>query len=211
MNRRGFVRALAAVPAVPALIAQQPGPAQPAPGIPQNSTLPVPPPTTAASEISKLESSVPDEAAEMMPHFFTQPQFAALRKVCDIIMPSIEGKPGALVAKAPEFLDFLVGQSLADRKDVYRSGLDALNNQAQKRFSKSFADLDAAQADALLAPLRAPWTYETPTEPVARFLRVAKAEVRTATANSHEYLQAFSGGGGARRGGGGGLYWYPLD
>lgn len=210
MHRRGFVRALAAVPAAPALIAQQTGPAQPAPGIPLNPTQPVEPPRAAAMELPKLDPSVPDEAAEMMPRFFTQPQFAALRKVCDIIMPSGEGRPGALDAKAPEFLDFLVSESLADRQEVYRAGLDALNANAKKRFNKAFADLDPQQADELLAPLREPWTYDAPADPVGRFLRVAKAEVRTATANSREYLKAASAGAGERRMGGG-IYWYPLD
>jgi hypothetical protein len=210
MHRRGFVKALVAVPAAPALIAQQTGPAQPAPGIPLNPTLPIQPPRSAAMELPKLDPSVPDEAAEMMPHFFTPLQFAALRKVCDIIMPAVDGKPGALAAKAPEFLDFLVGESLADRKDVYRTGLDALNGHAKKRFNKAFSDVDASQADELLASLREPWTYEVPPEPVARFLRVAKVEVRTATANSREYMKAQSGAGGERRIGGG-LYWYPLD
>lgn len=205
-------------PAVTALVAQQqqvtpqqPGPAQPAPGIPLNPTQPIQPPgRTAAMEMVKLDTSIPDAAAEMLPHFFTPAQFAALRKVSEVLMPPANGHPGALEAKAAEFLDFLIGESPADRKEVYRAGLDALNAQAKKQYSKTFAELDTSQCDALLAPLRQPWTFEIPTDAASRFLRVAKQDVRTATINSREYLTAAGAGAGARRGGGG-LYWYPLD
>jgi hypothetical protein len=81
-----------------------------------------------------------------------------------------------------------------------------LNTQANSKFGKDYGFLDASQATILLAPLSRQWTFEEPSDPVARFLRVAKADVRTATTNSREY-----GGAGARRFGGGGQYWYPLD
>jgi hypothetical protein len=157
-----------------------------------------------------LTPSVPDVAGEMMPHFFTPAQFSALRKVSDLLMPSANGTVGALDAKAPEFLDFLIGDSLADRKQVYQAGLDALNQQAMKQFKKPFGELEAAQADVFLAPLRRPWTFDEPADPVAAFLRAAKQDVRTATVNSREYSGGGSAGGG-RRFAGGGLYWYPLD
>jgi hypothetical protein len=146
----------------------------------------------------------------MIPKFFTPSQFSALRKVSDLLLPAMNGSAGALDAQAPEFLDFLIGESPAERKHVYVAGLDALNRESTKRYSKQFADLDATQADALLAPLRQPWTFEDPADPIAAFLRVAKQDVRTATVNSREYGAANANGGG-RRTGGGGLYWYPLD
>ncbi len=145
----------------------------------------------------------------MTPRFFNAQQFAALRKLCDILMPPINGLPGALDAKAPEFLDFLIGASPADRQQVYRGGLDALNAQAAKQFKKPFAEVNETQVNILLAPLRQPWTYEPPSDPLARFLREVKQDVRTATMNSREYATAGSTGG--RRGGGIGQYWYPID
>jgi hypothetical protein len=201
MRRRGFVKALAAIPAAPALLAQQAAPA-PAP-----AAAPARPPS---DELPVLTPSVPDVAADMMPRFFTPAQFSALRRVSDLLMPAMSGAAGALDAKAPEFLDFLISESPADRQHVYQAGLDALNQQSAKRFNKPFADLDAAQADGFLAPLRQPWTFDEPADPIAAFLRAAKQDVRTATVNSREYSSAATPGGG-RRFGGGGLYWYPLD
>jgi hypothetical protein len=213
MERRGFVKALAGASAVPALIAQQPPPpgvpANPAPGIPQNAAQSVEPPARAAVELPKIEIAIPDVAADPMPHFFTPQQFSAFRKLCGILMPSTKSAPGALDAKAPEFLDFLLSESSEDRQQAYRAGLDALNSQANKQFKKPFADLDDSQADTLLSPLRQPWTYEAPADPLARFLHAAKQDVRTATVNSREYSAA--GAATSRRAFGGGLYWYPLD
>ena len=121
----------------------------------------------------------------------------------------MNGAPGALDAKAPEFLDFLLSQSPADRQQLYRIGLDGLNAQARKRFTKAFTDVDASQAAMLLAPLREPWTYDVPVDPVAAMLRVAKDDVRRATTNSREWNLASIAG--RTRAGGGGLYWLPID
>ncbi len=205
MKRRRFFKALAAVPAGSALLAQQPAVNQSAPGVPLNPTRGAQPPGNAAPEdLPKLEPTVPDDAADATQRFFSAPQFAALQKLSDLIMPAMSGSPGALAAGAPEFLDFLIGDSNADRQHIYRTGLDGLNAQAKKQFSKAFGDLDTTQAASLLTPLKQPWTYEEPADPVARLLRVAKIDIRTATLNSRE-------AGSGRRFQGSGLYWYPLD
>lgn len=210
MKRRRFVKGVFAVPAAATLaVAQQPSPAPsaPPPATP-NSARPVEP--SPAADSSQLEYTIPEHAAQAPQRFFNPQQFAALRKLGDIIMPRINTVPGAIDARAPEFLDFLIGESPAERQQLYRAGLDALNAQAKKRFDKAFAEVDATQAAALLAPLKEPWTYEPPADPLARFLRAAKSDIRTATMNSQEYANA-AGSGGGRRGGGMGQYWYPID
>jgi hypothetical protein len=106
-------------------------------------------------------------------------------------------------------MDLLIGDSPLDRQQLWLSGLDALEYQSQSRFRKAFADTDAVQADTLFAPLHQPWTYEPPSDPVARLLAAAKEDVRTATFNSYERNLAASGG--TRRRGGGGLYWLPVE
>ncbi len=196
MKRRKFIQTIAAAPAVPAIAAAQ----QPAAS--GSAARP------AETEVPRLEVSVADQAGEMTPRFFAAAQFAALRKLSEIIMPPIKGAPGAIEARAPEFLDFLIGASPAERQQLYRTGLDLLNANARKQFAKTFAEVDAAQAAKLLAPLRESFTFDPPADTLARFLRAAKADIRTATMNSREYASAAAGG---RRGAGVGLYWYPLD
>jgi hypothetical protein len=210
MKRRRFFKTLAAVPAGSALLAQQPAPTQSTttqsgPGVPLNTAVGTQPPGRAASEdLPKLEPTVADGAADALPRFFSGAQFAALQKLSDLIMPAMSGSPGALAAGAPEFLDFLIGDSDSDRQRIYRAGLDGLNTEAKKQFNKAFGELDTRQAGGLLSPLTQPWTFEEPADPVARFLRVAKIDIRTATLNSRE-------AGAGRRFQGSGLYWYPLD
>jgi hypothetical protein len=92
---------------------------------------------------------------------------------------------------------------------LYRTGLDGLNAQSRRRFTKPFAELDTEQAEELLAPLRARWTNQPPTDPVARFLLAAKLDIRTATLNSLEWNAAAKPG--VRRAAPVGLYWYPID
>ena len=196
MKRRRFVQSLIAAPAVPAVL------------IAQDSTRPVPPPI--APTAPKLETAIADDAGNTVTHFFTPPQLAALQKLGDIILPSINSAPGAAEANAAEFLDFLIGQSLEERQQLYRSGLDWLNTQAEKHFGKPFANLDTPQAGTLLGPLREAWTFDPPADPFTRFLREVKQDIRTATMNSREWVTA-AGATGGRRSGGIGLYWYPLD
>ncbi|HEX4950483.1 MAG TPA: gluconate 2-dehydrogenase subunit 3 family protein [Blastocatellia bacterium] len=193
MKRRRFIQTAAAAPAI-AIPATAPA-AQPAAQRPQ-------------AEAPKFELSPLDAVGETTTRFFSAIQLATLRRLSDILMPAMNGMPGALEAGAPEFLDFLIGASAADRKQLYKNGLDTLQTQAQKKFGKAFADLNETQANELLAPLRKPWTYNPPTDPFERFLREVKADVRTATINSREYSTAGSAG---RRGGGMGQYWYPID
>ena len=197
MKRRRFIQALAAAPAAPTLLAQAPPAPSVAKAIPNSGND------------TPLLYATPDAAAEPVLHFFTAQQFAALRKLSDLLNPPMNGVPGALEAKAPEFLDFLLSQSAGDRQQLYRMGLDGLNAQSRKRFTKPFADVDASHAEVLLAPLREPWTYEAPADSVGAMLRAAKDDIRRAITNSREWNLASAAG--RTRGGGGGLYWLPID
>lgn len=201
MKRRRFIQAMAAAPAivlpvVPIAPAQQ--------STPSAAAVPRP-----ADDAPKLEYSALDSAGEIQQRFFTLAQFAALQKLCGLLMPPIKDAPGALDAQVPQFLDFFISESPAERQQLYRGGLDTLNAEAAKRFNKSFAELNAAQAGELFTPLRQAWTYEPPTDPFARFLRTAHQDIRTATINSQEYNAANMAAG--RRASGVGQYWYTIE
>jgi hypothetical protein len=161
-----------------------------------------------------------DASAAPAPSFFTAAQFGALRRLGNLLAAPRDGFPGAVEAKAPEFLDFLIGVSPADSQQLYRNGLDALNAQALKQFKKSFADLDDAQADAVIRPLLVTiaWEKEMPSDPVKHFVAQAHQDLQTATRNSREYATATSTSGrraGGRGfggfGGGAGSYVLPID
>jgi hypothetical protein len=179
-------------------------------------------------------ATVPDEVAIGDAHFFTRQQFATLRQLCVLMMPALNGYPSAVDAGVPEFLDFLVGDTPAgqqqsyaaalagsaparqvvtgsmDRKQMYAAGLERLESEARQRFSKSFAALDPAQADALLAPALAPWMADhPPRDPFQRFINVVHLDIRTATMNSAAWSDAAVAAG--ERAPGIGSYWSPID
>lgn len=214
MKRRTFLSTVAAAPVVAApVLAQTPVQQPPAP-TPAAPAAPSAPPLqqqpAAATETVRLEPVGHDAAGETVPHFFTAVELATLSRLSDVLMPALNGRPGALDADVPEFLDFLIGQSPVERQAIYRKGLAGLEQQAQARFKKAFATLETAQVDTLLAPLRQPWTFIPPADPIARVLREAKADVRTATMNSRAW-NAQGAAGGGRRAGGMGQYVYTLE
>jgi hypothetical protein len=165
-------------------------------------------PALFAQAIARLDTAATDAVGKPVPRYFSAPQLAALRQLSDIILPSIAGAPGAREAGAPEFLDFLIGESPPASQTLYRSGLDALNTRANAQFSRAFAALDGTQADALLAPLREPWTWEEPSDTFAAFLRQAKSDILTAALNSREWITAAQRN---RGGAGNGTYWLPPE
>ncbi|HMX29527.1 MAG TPA: gluconate 2-dehydrogenase subunit 3 family protein, partial [Blastocatellia bacterium] len=112
MKRRKFIQTLAAAPAI---------------AVPASLESTAQAQTGAAQETPKLETASLDAAAETTPKYFSAAQFAALKKFSNIILPPLNGMPGALDAGAPEFLDFHISKSPADRQQIYKGGLDTLN------------------------------------------------------------------------------------
>ena len=212
MQRREFVKAIVAASAAsvsaPAALAQQaeklpaPVPKAPAPepwmrGLLEAKPLPMTP-------------LVADAIARSDARFFSDIQTATLRRVCELFQPAHKGSPGALEAGTPEFLDFLIGASPTDRKDMYRSGLDRLEADAQQCFHKSFADVDAAEADQLIRPWLRTWMSDhPPAEPHARFINLAHVDIREATMNSQAWADAAHAAG--RPTPNVDLYWNPVD
>ena len=194
MNRRTILKSIVAAPAAAALQAQ---------ARPQNTA----PKNTPTDDTLKVETTVPDATADPVARFFTREQFAALTRLSEIFESPSPQTPGARDARSAEFLDFLLNQSPAPRQTLYRVGLDRLNSDSAQRFNQPFAALDSRQADTVLSPLRRPWTYEDPSDPLEHFLREAKADIAQATRNSYEFISAASK---RSRNSGLGEFWYPL-
>jgi hypothetical protein len=188
------MQAIAAAPAAPAVLAQQPA-RPPSPGQPPKA----------------LADTHGDTVADPVPRFFSATQLASLRALSGLLLPAFGGNPGALDAGAPEFLDFLIGESPAERQHLYRTGLDLMNTLAQKQFGKAFASLDAKQMDSIIRPLLVPvpWPYDPPKDPGRHFVTTAHEDIRTATRNSREWAAAAAAAG--KRVAGAQLFWNPID
>lgn len=194
MKRRSVLQTLAVLPAAPLLKAQQP-------------TIPPKPSPAAVEEIPVIESTIPDMAGMTVPTFFSPVQLATLRRLSEIIAPAINGVPGAKEARAPEFIDFYIGESPVERQEIYRKGLNELNHRAQDEFHLSFAQVNGEQATKLLAPLCTPWTAKP--DQFTGFLRTAKQDILQAAQNSYEWVRIMSKR--VRSAGGLGMYWFPIE
>ncbi len=205
MLRRDFVRAIVSVGLLPkALLAQQtanPAPPPPAPvpwtlGLNPETPLPI---TEAADAIAETTAS-----------FFTPTQLATFTRFCNLLLPPLDNKPGALQADTPIFLDFLIGSSPEARKKLYRGGLDWLDAEAKNKYKLPFGQLDVTQAGALIKPWLRTWmTDHPPTEPHADFINIAHEDIRVATLNSKVWDDAAVAVG--QDWVTGGLYWSPIE
>jgi len=187
MQRRRFFQSVAtAAAAAEAVPAQQPAPA-------------------------KIATVAPEAAAAATTRFFTTRQFATLKHLSNLLLPPANDRPGAIDAGAAEFLDFLIGVSPQPRQQLYRSGLDFLDTESRRLFQKPFPEISDDQADKILRPLLAPWTYDLPVNPRQRFVTEVRADIRTATNNSKEMSQVASSSRRRRGPGGSAPYWFPID
>jgi hypothetical protein len=214
MQRRDFVKAIvaASVTAKTALGQQTGTPIAPS-TLPPTQTAPGPVPWMRGLIEAKplpITPLVPDAVAHTNAHFFSDQQMATLRRLSEILMPPLKNYPGATDAGTPEFLDFLIGASPADRQQMYQSGLDRLDGEAKQHFGVAFAAVDKQQADQLLRPWLRTWmTDHPPIEPYAHFINVAHSDIRTATINSQVWSEVATASG--QRTPDMGLYWFPVD
>ena len=212
MRRRDFVKTLmAASVSAASAVAQQKAP--PVPPSPKAAPAPGPVPwMRGLMEVKPLPITplTPDAFAETDTHFFNERQTATLRHLCEILQPPYKGYPGATEAGAPEFLDFLIGASPEVQQHIYQSGLDRLDSDAKQKFSKSFSDLDAQQADQVIRPWLRAWVNEhPPTDPYEYFISTVHVDIRTATVNSQAWADAAKKAGEQTPNVD--LYWYPID
>jgi hypothetical protein len=204
MLRRDFVRAMVSVGLAPRLLSQQT--TSPAPPLP----APVPWTLGLNPETPLPQTEVADGIATTEQRFFSAVQMATLVRLSDVLLPPIGEKPGALQAGTPLFLDFLIGASPDATKKAYTGGLNWLESQSQKNYSKSFATLTDDEAGAILKPLLRTWMNDhPPTEPHADFVNIAHDDIRTATVNSKAWNDASSVDASSPSEAP--LFWYPIE
>jgi hypothetical protein len=144
---------------------------------------------------------IPTTAAEAvsmgLPKFFSKAEMDAFAELGQALIPAFDGRPGAKEAEAPEFLDFLLGQSPADIQALYKQGM------------ATYLLRRKAGVDVALKELNEPWTYAGPTAPYAKFLQAAKLAFHQATVNSRQWAEAMATR--SRGAAGIGSYWLPIE
>ena len=204
MERREFLRAMAVLAATPKwLLAQQTSNAAPA--------LPAPVPWTLGlnARTPLPHTMTADALSETVPAFFSAVNMETLSRLADVMLPRTSSHPGALDAKTPQFLDFLIGHSPAVRGSLYTGGLNWLDMEARLQYKRPFARLEIAQIDALIKPWLRTWmTDHPPTQTHADFINIVHADVRTATVNSQVWFDSLDAKAQENTMQ---LYWSPIE
>jgi gluconate 2-dehydrogenase gamma chain len=97
-----------------------------------------------------VPATMPDrEALETL----TTAEADILEAFCARLIPSDANGPGAKEARAAHYIDRALGGALASARDIYRSGLMALDARARASRNMAFSALDAQTQDAMLTEL----------------------------------------------------------
>lgn len=151
-----------------------------------------------------------DAVAEMEARFFSPAQMLTLTRLSDLLMPALANKPGAIAAQTPQFLDSFIGSSPEPRRAVYTGGLDWLETESRAKYRKPFAELNDAEAGALVSPWLRTWMSDhPPTQAHADFINIANDDIRQATVNSAAWYETPTLGADERQEVE--LYWSPIE
>jgi len=107
------------------------------------------------------ESQKPEEPAAAHAHdavgklgaFLNQDDSATIDAFTERLMPGAPGQPGARDAGVLNYIDLALAGAYADLRDFYRRGCAALEEHCRKAYSKSFAQLTAAQQDSVITAM----------------------------------------------------------
>ncbi len=99
-------------------------------------------------------------------------RFATLEAFVDAIIPSDERSPGAKEARVADYIDLLLNEADDDVKMRWLGGLEALDAEATVRFGSTFARLDPASTDILMAAISR--NEQAPATPLEMFFTITK-------------------------------------
>ena len=107
------------------------------------------------------------DLAAYKPRFFTPAEYAALDRLCEIIIPADAQSPGASKAQVRFFIDVMVQFGDPQNQQRWRAGLAAVEDAARSSYGKGFVECDAKQQDAIVA--RMARNERAPTTELERF------------------------------------------
>lgn len=103
----------------------------------------------AAVETREILERLAERGQQYQPKVFTPAEWRTVRVLVDIVIPRDARSGSATDAKVPEFMDVFM-ETRENMRTWMRTGLTWLDEECQKRFTKTFVDCDAAQRKAVL-------------------------------------------------------------
>jgi hypothetical protein len=105
--------------------------------------------------------------------FFSAHEMATISLLADLIIPKDDKSGGALEAKVPEFIEFIV-KDIPSHQIPMRGGLKWLDLQCLKRYQKTFKDAGADQKIEMLDAIAYPKLVEPGMEQGAAFFSLMR-------------------------------------
>jgi hypothetical protein len=115
------------------------------------------------------DDAAPPKPQSYAPQFFSEPDFAVISRLTELIIPSDE-TPGAREAGVCEFVDFMVAHD-PEQQSPMRTGLTWLQHRSQRDLARPFLALTAVEQAALLEPLAYKAKYRDGEEAGREFFR----------------------------------------
>ncbi|HBJ82328.1 MAG TPA: Tat pathway signal protein [Verrucomicrobiales bacterium] len=92
------------------------------------------------------------QPGDVWPLTFSEPQKRAARALCDVIIPADDTSPSASAVGVPDFIDEWISSpypAQAGDRPIILDGLKWIDEEAKRRFQKTFADLTLEQQTAI--------------------------------------------------------------
>lgn len=84
-----------------------------------------------------------------VPKAFNEHEYKTLQRLSDLIIPADEHSPGALVAGAADWIDFMASNS-PELREIFTGGMAWLDHEIQRRYGADFLDAKTEQQTAML-------------------------------------------------------------
>jgi len=129
----------------------------------------------AAQEQVRKQAAKVAPGKPYAPKFFTAAEWAIVRTLADIVIPADARSGSATDARAPEFIDFILDDPLAEVRDRerlqtrMRGGLAWFERECVRRNGKGFVAASAGERKALLDDIAWPEKARDEMEPGAAF------------------------------------------
>lgn len=103
----------------------------------------------AAEEIHAFTAQAASSAGAYSPKALNAHEYATLERLADLIVPVENGRPGALAAGAPAWIDMLASEN-DELTRIYQRGVAWLDSAMTSRGAKNFVSATPEQQTALL-------------------------------------------------------------
>ena len=129
----------------------------------------------AAQEQVRKQAAKAAPGKPYTPKFFTAAEWAIVRTLADIVIPADARSGSATDARAPEFIDFILDDPLAELRDRerlqtrMRGGLAWFERECVRRSGKGFVEASAEERKGLVDDVAWPEKARPEMEPGAAF------------------------------------------